>query len=83
MDALSKLFELRESVKKPDRYLGANVSEWICPDGHSVWSMDGKDYVANAVRIVEDMLAVDGTGLSSKGSDRPMPITYRPELDVG
>ena len=82
MDALSKLFELRESVKKPDRYLGANVSEWKCPDGHSVWSMDGKDYVANAVRIVKDMLAVDGTGLSSKGSDRPMPITYRPELDV-
>ena len=41
--------------------------------------MDGKDYVANAVRIVKDMLAVDGTGLSSKGSDGPMPITYRPE----
>ena len=45
--------------------------------------MSGKDYVKNAVNICKGMLAEDGLVLKTgKGTERPMPKTYRPELDV-
>jgi hypothetical protein len=45
--------------------------------------MDGKDYITNAVAIVKDMLAEDGLRLAmGKGTDRPMPRSYPPELDT-
>jgi hypothetical protein len=45
--------------------------------------MSGKDYVKNAVNICKGMLAKDGRHLrAGKNTDRPMPKTYRPEMDV-
>jgi hypothetical protein len=82
MDAISKVYELGTSVKEPDRYLGANVLRWQCPDGRWVWAMDAKDYVKNAVNIVKELLAQDALVLKKKGSDRPFPKEYRPEVDV-
>lgn len=83
MDALSKIYDLKDTVKPPERYLGANIRKWQLPDGREVWAMSGKDYVKNAVRICKDMLMSDGRTLrSGKYTDRPMAKTYRPELDV-
>lgn len=83
MDVLGKIFDLKDTVKKPDRYLGANILEYQLPDGRSAWAMSGKDYIANAVRIVKNMLAEDGQQLvSGWHSQRPMPKSYRPELDT-
>jgi hypothetical protein len=43
----------------------------------------GKDYVKNAVNICKDLLHDNGKQLKSgKNAERPMPKTYRPELDV-
>jgi hypothetical protein len=83
MDKLTAIYDLKDSVKEPERYLGANIRQWQCPDGRIVWAMDGKDYITNAVAIVKDMLAEDGLRLAmGKGTDRPMPRSYRPELDL-
>jgi hypothetical protein len=83
MDKLAAIYDLIDSVKEPERYLGANIRQWQCPDGRIVWAMDGKDYITNAVAIVKDMLAEDGLRLAmGKGTDRPMPRSYRPELDT-
>jgi Reverse transcriptase (RNA-dependent DNA polymerase) len=83
MDTLGKIYDLKDTVKPPERYLGANIREWQLPDGRTVWSSSGKDYVKNAVNICKDLLHSDGKHLKSgKTAERPMPKTYRPELDV-
>jgi hypothetical protein len=43
--------------------------------------MTGRDYVKNAVKNLEEKLERDGLKLRSK-ADRPMPINYRPEVDI-
>jgi Reverse transcriptase (RNA-dependent DNA polymerase) len=83
MDTLGKIYDLKDTVKPPERYLGANIKEWQLPDGRTVWSSSGKDYVKNAVNVFKDLLHDDGKQLKSgKNAERPMPKTYRPELDV-
>ena len=83
LDAITKVFEVRGAVKEPDRYLGANLRRWVLPDGRTVWAMDGVDYVRNSVGIVKDLLAEDKLLLKvGKTAERPMPKTYRPELDI-
>ena len=83
MDALGKIYDLKDTVKPPERYLGANIRKWQLPDGREVWAMSGKDYVKNAVKICKDMLLSDGKTLrSGRMAERPMPKAYRPELDV-
>ena len=83
MDKLAGLYDLKDTVKPPDRYLGANIGRWTLPDGRDVWSMSGKDYVKNSVRIVKEMLSKDGKGLpGGRAAKRPMANKYRPEVDV-
>ena len=83
MDILGKIYDLKDTVKAPERYLGANIMKWQMPDGQEVWAMLGKDYVRNAVNICKGMLAEDGKVLrSGKHAERPMPKTYRPEMDI-
>ena len=83
MDILGKIYDLKDTVKPPERYLGANIKRWQLPDGRECWAMSGKDYVKNAVTICKNMLAEDGKTLrTGKHTERPMPKTYRPELDV-
>jgi hypothetical protein len=82
MDAISALYHLKESsVGEPTRYFGANVGKYQLPDGRECWSMTGRDYVKNAVKNLEATLNREGIKLRSK-ADRPMPISYRPEVDV-
>jgi hypothetical protein len=83
MDVIGKIYDLKDMVKPPERYLGANIKKWQLPDGQEVWSMSGKDYVKNAVKICKEMLLTDGKTLrSSKKAERPMAQTYRPEMDI-
>jgi len=83
MQQIGKVYDLKDTVKPPDRYLGANVSKWQLPDGREVWSMSSNDYVTNAIKVVKDMLTERGLQLpTGKTTRRPMRKDYRPELDV-
>ena len=83
MTRLGQLYELRDTVKEPDRYLGANLGKWQLPDGREAWGMSPKEYVKNSVELVKKMLAAEGKEMRfGKSSERPMSRQYRPELDV-
>ena len=82
MEALGKLYQLKEEAcGEPKRYLGANVGKFQLPDGKEVWSMSANDYIRNAVKNLEETLARENTKLKGK-ADRPLPLSYRPEIDV-
>ena len=36
MDKLGGLYNLKDTVKLPDRYLGTNIGRWTLPDGQDV-----------------------------------------------
>ncbi len=83
MSRIGEVYDLKDSVKRPDRYLGANIERRQTKDGRIVWAMSGREYVQNAVKIVKELLAEDDLALKTgKLADRPMPKSYHPELDV-
>ncbi len=84
MKDIERTCDLRDSIKKPDRHLGANIAECELPDGRICWSMSGKDYVKNSVNLVKEILAKNNEQLttSSRATERPFPKDYRPEVDV-
>jgi hypothetical protein len=41
MDVISKIYDLKDTVKPPEQYLGANIGKWQLPNGQEVWSMSG------------------------------------------
>jgi len=70
-------------VGPPKRYLGANIAKFQLPDGTEAWSTSACDYVKTAVRHMEEVLSLDP--IPSKlcnRIDRPLPLSYRPEVDV-
>jgi hypothetical protein len=76
MDTLGRIYDLKDTVKPPERYLGANMKEWQLLEGRTVWSSSGKDYVKNAVNICKDLLLGDGKHLKTgRNAERPMPKT--------
>lgn len=89
MESLSELYRLKEdpSTKKkfgkPDRYLGANIGEYVIPGsktGKKHWFMSSDGYVKSAITNVEIELAKEGRKLKSKASTT-LSSGYRPELD--
>ena len=83
MTGIAKVYELRDSVKPPDRYLGANVGKWQLHDGREVWCTSGKDYVKNSVKQVKEILEKRGLEMpTGRTTKRPMMQDYRPEIDV-
>jgi hypothetical protein len=83
MNVLGKIYDLKDTVKPPKRYLGANILQWQLEDGRECWAMSGRDYVKNAVNICKELLAGDGKTLrTGRNAERPMAMTYRPELDI-
>ena len=83
MDMLSQLYDLKDTVKPPQRYLGANIDRWTLPDGRDVWSMSGRDYLKNSIKTVKEMLKADGIQFpGGKRAERPYPKSYKPELDT-
>jgi Reverse transcriptase (RNA-dependent DNA polymerase) len=77
MNVLGKIYDLKDTVKPPERYLGANILRWQLEDGRECWAMSGKDYVKNAVNICKGLLAGDGKTLrTGRNAERPMAMTY-------
>ena len=75
------------STGEPERYLGANIEKFSV-DSHILWGLSCEDYVNNAIKNIEESLNAkrgNEIGLSiygKKASNRPFPVTYRPECDV-
>jgi hypothetical protein len=83
MEMIGKVYDLKDTVKPLERYLGANIRHWQLPNGREVWSMSGQDYVKNAVKMCKDLLLKDGKTLrGGQSAERPMAKTYQPELEV-
>ena len=83
MDRIGEVYDLKDSVARPTRYLGANIERRQTKDGRIVWAMSGREYVQNAVNVVKEILSKDGLALKTgKLADRPMAKSYHPELDV-
>ena len=80
-DKIMEYYDLKgDKYDKPDRYLGANVSEWEFSDKSKAWSMGSYDYIRNACDIVKGL--AETHGFKMKKTDRPMPMNYQPELDT-
>jgi Reverse transcriptase (RNA-dependent DNA polymerase) len=85
MKRLSDTYKLKEgSVKEPDKYLGADISKHTV-NQHGVevncYSMSSDGYLKQALKVVEDELALVGKSLKRK-APTPMASGYRPELDA-
>jgi hypothetical protein len=84
IDAIGEYYKVKpDSDKEPEIYLGANVEKVQMLDGREVWATSPRDYVKNAIKIVESLLGEDGDGYVLKNKVKnPFPMNYRPELDV-
>jgi hypothetical protein len=83
MDMIGKLYDLKDSVGQPERYLGVNLKKWTLQDGREVWSSSGKDYIKNALPLVKSMVEARHSKLpGGKRAERPLPKTYKAELDT-
>lgn len=89
---IKKLFEEAYTLKKnpetgerwepPTKYLGATIGKWkAVGSSESYWSMSGKEYIAAAVKNVEEYLGKHNMALR-KNVRQPLPMDYRPELDT-
>ena len=82
MYVLGTRFDVKDTVKTPDLYLGANLRKWTLLDGRVCWSMSGNDYLKDAVATVKQLTKNDGLQwLGMKKSERPSPKKYKPEID--
>jgi hypothetical protein len=72
MDRIGQLYVLKDSVKRPDRYLGANIKWRQTRDGRIVWAMSGREYVQNAVIALKTGKLADRII-----STRPSSTTHR------
>jgi len=84
MSQIQELYRLKDDlVGPPKRYLGANIAKYQLPDGSEAWSASARDYVMTAVRNLEETLSRDPISSKLRNRvDRPLPISYRPEVDV-
>ena len=70
-----------DSIKEPDRYLGATVSKYYFEDGDWAWAMSSEQYVKEAIRNVKNWLTERDLYLKKKAPS-VLPTGYRPELDL-
>jgi len=84
MDEIKELYRLKDdTVGPPNRYLGANIGKFQLSSGFECWSASARDYVKSAVRNMEDVLSQDDVSSKLRNRvDRPLPLAYRPEVDV-
>jgi hypothetical protein len=83
MEALNKIYRLKEgSVGKPKKYLGADVVEYQIPGQvKPKWGFSSAQYITEAIRNIEMLLAERNQTLSPK-APTPFSSGYRPELDI-
>ena len=63
IDAIGEYYKVKPgSDKEPDIYLGANVEKVQMPDGREVWATSPCDYIKNAIKTIEGLLAEDVEG---------------------
>jgi hypothetical protein len=65
MDRIGETYDLKKSVARQDRYLGANIERRQTKEGRIVWAMSGRKYVQNAVKVVKEMLSDEGLALKT------------------
>ena len=82
MNALTKLYRLKEPPEAPNRYLGANIGEYEFADGGKAWYQSSDDYIKAAVKNVDKQLEDDGQPPLSKKNACVLPKDYKPELDL-
>jgi hypothetical protein len=82
MNALTKLYRLKEPPEAPKRYLGANIGEYEFADGGKTWYQSSDDYIKAAVKNVDKQLEDDGQPPLSKKTSCVLPKDYKPELDL-
>jgi hypothetical protein len=84
IDAIGEFYKVKPgSDKEPDIYLGVNVKKVQMPDGREVWATSPRDYIKNAIKTVEGLLAEVGEGYVLKNKAmNPFPMNYQPKLDV-
>jgi hypothetical protein len=84
IDAIGEYYKVKPgSDKEPDIYLGANVEKVQMPVGREVWTTSPCNYIKNAIKTVEGLLAEDREGYVLKNKAKnPFPMNYQPELDV-
>ena len=69
------MYDLKDTVKPPNRYLGANLGNWQFQDGSTCWWMNGRDYVANAIKLTKSLMVRKGKeSVLGEKSKRPMSI---------
>ena len=84
MDSIKGTYRLKEdSLKPPDKYLGATIKVHTDEQGYECWAMSSDEYVAHAVKSLESELESESGGkVKLRGKAyRPMPSGYRPEVD--
>ena len=54
------MYDLKDTVSHPDRYLGANVGKWQFLDGSKFWWMNGRDYTANVINLSKKIMEKKG-----------------------
>jgi hypothetical protein len=83
MEAINKVYRLKDGAGPPDRYLGANLEKVQLQDGSTAWSMSCVDYLKGSIENVNNMLQDSNSALKLCGDGkRPYPSSYRPELDI-
>ena len=77
------MYDLKDAVSPPDRYLGANVGKWNFSDGSNCWWTNVRDYTANMINLSKKLMEHKGKMfVYGKQAKRPMIIRYRPKLDI-
>jgi hypothetical protein len=84
IDTIGEYYKVKPgSDKEPDIYLGANVEKVQMPDGREVWAMSPRNYVKNAIKTVEGLLAEDGEARVCIEEQGKEPISYELSAQVG
>jgi hypothetical protein len=83
MERIGKVYDLRDSAKEPDVYLGANIYKHQTPVGDVCWAMSSDTYVKNALETVKELLREEGKILrtTKRRGRTALPVAYKPELD--
>ena len=83
---LGRYFQLKEeSIGPPDIYLGGKVRKVRLENGTMCWAFGSSQYVKAAVANLETYLSKpehNYWGKLPKNVNAPLPVSYRPELDV-
>jgi hypothetical protein len=81
---ITQFYRAKErSIKPLDICLGSNIDRIQLSGGHEVWCTSPRDYVKNAISVIEHLFEEDGEGYSLKNKVKnPFPSNYRPEIDV-